>query len=98
MSEQNQIAVIDAAWNTICGFEWLLEAHRNARKGKRYRPEIMGFTAKLEDNLLLVQQYMMDGSYELGPYRKIWVMSRRSGLSWRWITRTESCSGAFICI
>lgn len=73
MSEQNQIAVIWAAWAVICSFEWLLEAHRNARKGKRYRPEIMGFTAKLEDNLLLVQQYMMDGSYELGPYRKIWV-------------------------
>lgn len=73
MSNQNEIAVIRDAWPTICSFEWLLEAHRNARKGKRYRPEIMGFSAKLEDNLLLIQQSMMDGSYELGPYRKIWV-------------------------
>ena len=33
----------------------------------------MGFTARLEDNLLAIQLYMKEGGYELGPYRKIWV-------------------------
>lgn len=70
---ENKMATILCAWPTICSFEWLLEAHRNARKGKRYRAEIMGFTSRLEDNLLNVQLHMIDGSYELGPYRKIWV-------------------------
>ena len=70
---KNEIAVIENAWDTICSFEWLLEANRNARKGKRYRSEIMAFTARLEDNLLLIQKEMRDGSYELGPYRKLWV-------------------------
>ena len=73
MNQENQMTVIENAWPTICSFEWLLEAHRNARKGKRYRPEIMGFTSKLEDNLLTIQLCMKDESYELGPYRKLWV-------------------------
>ena len=73
MNQENRMAVIENAWPTICSFEWLLEAHRNARKGKRYRPEIMGFTSKLEDNLLTIQLCMKDESYELGPYRKLWV-------------------------
>lgn len=33
----------------------------------------MGFTSKLEDNLLTIQLCMKDESYELGPYRKLWV-------------------------
>ena len=45
----------------------------NARKGKRYRLEVMAFAAKLEDNLIVIQQGMMDGTYTLGPYRKLWV-------------------------
>lgn len=73
MNQENQMTVIENAWPTICSFEWLLEAHRNARKGKRYRPEIMGFASKLEDNLFAVQLCMKDGNYELGPYRKLWV-------------------------
>lgn len=70
---QHEIATIRNAWPVVCSFGWLLEANRNARKGKRYRAEVMGFTARLEDNLFVIQQGMTDGSYELGPYRKLWV-------------------------
>ncbi len=73
MSEGTGLAVIQNAWPTVCSFEWMLEAHRHACKGKRYRLEVMGFTSKLEKNLLDVQECMKDGSYELGPYRKMWV-------------------------
>lgn len=73
MSEGTGLAVIQNAWPTVCSFEWMLEAHRHACKGKRYRLEVMGFTSKLERNLLDVQKRMKDGSYELGPYRKMWV-------------------------
>lgn len=69
----NEITVIQTAWPTVCGFEWLLQANANARKGKRYRLEVMAFAAKLEDNLIVIQRGMMDGTYELGPYRKLWV-------------------------
>jgi len=68
-----EIATITDAWPIICSFPWLLEANRNARKGKRYRQEVMVFAAKLEDNLLLILEGMLNGDYELGPYRKLWV-------------------------
>ena len=61
------------AWPVVCNFGWLIEADRNARKGKRYRAEVLNFTARLEDNLFTIQQGMMNGSYVLGPYRKLWV-------------------------
>ena len=65
--------VIENAWGEICKFEKLLEADKNARKSKRYRPEVMAFTAHLEDNLFAIQRGMTTGEYKLGPYRKLWV-------------------------
>lgn len=67
------MAVIQNAWPVICSFEWLLYANMNARKGKRYRLEVMAFAARLEDNLIAIQQGIKDGTYILGPYRKLWV-------------------------
>lgn len=70
---QQEMTVIQNAWPVVCNFGWLIEADRNARKGKRYRAEVLNFTARLEDNLFTIQQGMMNGSYALGPYRKLWV-------------------------
>ena len=70
---QQEMTVIQNAWPVVCNFGWLIEADRNARKGKRYRAEVLNFTARLEDNLFVIQQGMMNGSYVLGPYRKLWV-------------------------
>lgn len=67
---QQEMTVIQNAWPVVCNFGWLIEADRNARKGKRYRAEVLNFTARLEDNLFVIQQGMMNGSYVLGPYRK----------------------------
>lgn len=70
---QQEMTVIQNAWPVVCNFGWLIEADRNARKGKRYRAEVLNFTARLEDDLFTIQQGMMNGSYVLGPYRKLWV-------------------------
>ena len=67
------MTVIQDAWEVVTSFGWMLEANRNARKGKRYRVEVMKFAAKLEDNILLIQEKILDGSYEIGPYRRLWV-------------------------
>ena len=48
---QQEMTVIQNAWPVVCNFGWLIEADRNARKGKRYRAEVLNFTARLEDNL-----------------------------------------------
>lgn len=71
--DKKELSVIRDAWPVIVDFGWLLEAHRNARKGKRYRSEVMSFTNHLEDNILIIQKMLLDGTYELGPYRKLWV-------------------------
>lgn len=53
---QQEMTVIQNAWPVVCNFGWLIEADRNARKGKRYRAEVLNFTARLEDNLFTIQQ------------------------------------------
>ena len=40
----------------------------------------MAFTAHLEDNLFLIQEAMLNKSYILGPYRKLWVYVPKSRL------------------
>lgn len=72
-NSKGEIATIQNGWVVVCSFGWLLEADRNARKGKRYRMEVMTFASKLEDNILLIMKMMSEGVYELGPYRKLWV-------------------------
>lgn len=38
---QQEMTVIQNAWPVVCNFGWLIEADRNARKGKRYRAEVL---------------------------------------------------------
>lgn len=52
---QQEMTVIQNAWPVVCNFGWLIEADRNARKGKRYRAEVLNFTARLEDTLFTIQ-------------------------------------------
>lgn len=69
----NEINTIQNAWNVICEFEYLVEADHSARKGKRYRAEVLAFTANLEHNLFQIQEQMIAVDCPLGPYRKLWV-------------------------
>lgn len=69
----SEIKTIQNAWAVITEFEYLCEADHNARKGKRYRQEILAFTAAFEHNLFVIQAQMQGGTYILGPYRKLWV-------------------------
>lgn len=66
----NEINTIQNAWNVICEFEYLVEADHSARKGKRYRAEVLAFTANLEHNLFQIQEQMIAVDCPLGPYRK----------------------------
>lgn len=69
----SEMAVIDNAWETICSFDYLIKAERNARKKKASRCEIMNFINHLEDNVLNIQELLKRGEYRLGPYHKKWV-------------------------
>lgn len=73
---QQEMTVIQNAWPVVCNFGWLIEADRNARKGKRYRAEVLNFTARLEDNLFTIQQPCTAG-------KRRWKLS--CGRNWRLI-------------
>ena len=67
------INTITNAFEEMFTFEALVEANRQARKGKRFRPEVLRFTDDLEGNLLQIQREILDGSYRVGDYRQFYV-------------------------
>lgn len=57
----------------IYDFDGLHEAYLQARKGKRFRPEVMRFTANLEENLIEIQNELMWQTYSVSPYRQFFI-------------------------
>jgi len=55
-------------WPRILAFENLLEAARKAQLGKRYKPSVLRFNARLEQELLRIQDELRDHSYFPGAY------------------------------
>jgi hypothetical protein len=54
-------------WERITGWDNLLAAYRLARRGKRYRREVLRFTSNLEENLLILQGELMRGTWRPLP-------------------------------
>lgn len=48
-------------------------AYLNARKGKRYRDEVLDFTNHLEENLIQLQNELIWKTYKQGRYREFYV-------------------------
>jgi RNA-directed DNA polymerase len=57
----------------ITSFSTLLAAFRKASKGKRYRPDVLGFGANLEAELFRLQEELRTFSYAPGPYRQFTI-------------------------
>lgn len=64
---------IRGLYEQIYDFENLYHAYLKARKGKRYRVEVMKFTNHLEENLIQLQNELVWKSYEVGRYREFFV-------------------------
>lgn len=64
---------IRGLYEKIYDFGNLYEAYIQARKGKRYRLEVMKFTNHLEENLIQIQNELMWKTYEVGRYREFFV-------------------------
>lgn len=65
--------IMDNIFDTICDFDELYDAHLHARKGKRFRPDVLQFTDRLEENLIEIQNELLWGTYRVGPYRPFYV-------------------------
>ena len=67
------VQTLDNLFERMTEFDRLELAYRNARKGKRYRDEVLRFGNNLDDNLLSIQREVREGTFRFGPYRKHWV-------------------------
>lgn len=64
----------------IYDFENLLEAYKAAIKTKRYRPDVMEYTDKLEENLFDLQNKLIWDLYEVGRYNMFYVYEPKKRL------------------
>jgi len=67
------MTVLTDIYGKIYDFDELCEAHRQARKGKRYRPDVLKFTNRLEENLIELSNELQWEQYQVGPYRQFYV-------------------------
>lgn len=67
------MAVLDNVYDDICQYEELYQSHLEARKGKRYRNDVMLFTDDLEGNLIQLQNELIWQTYKIGKYRPFYV-------------------------
>lgn len=71
---------IKGIYPKIFDFENLFEAWESARKGKKYRDEIMRYSYNLEANLIEMQNNLIYGTYECGRYRPFFVYEPKKRL------------------
>lgn len=64
----------------IAGFGHLLSAYRQARRGKRHRPDVAAFELNLEPELLRLQRELVAGHWRPGPYRNFYVEDQKRRL------------------
>lgn len=57
----------------IYDYENLYQAYLSARKNKRYRSEVLSFSANLEENLIELQNELIYHTYRVGRYREFYV-------------------------
>ena len=57
-------------WKNKITFSNLLSAHKRAKKGKRFRDEVIRFEMDLEENLMSIGKELLNGTYEFGRFRE----------------------------
>ena len=67
-------------YSKIYDFENLFIAYLEARKGKRYRNEILDFTNNLEENLIDIQCDLIQKTYKIGKYKEFFVYDPKKRL------------------
>ena len=67
-------------YESIFSFENLHQAYLEARKGKRYRRDVLEFTHNLEENLITLQNELIWQAYQVGRYREFYVYEPKQRL------------------
>ena len=80
IKEGTQTETIKDIFPKIYDFENIYQAWESARKGKRYREEVMRFSSNLESNLIDIQNHLIYGTYRAGKYRPFYVFEPKKRL------------------
>lgn len=67
-------------FSRLASFDNLLAAFRQARRGKRRKPAVAEFEARLEVELPRLQDELLTGAYNPGPYRSFYVNEHKRRL------------------
>lgn len=67
-------------YEKIYDFENLYQAYLKARKCKRYRQDVLEFSANLEENLIQIQNELIYKTYKVGRYREFFVYEPKKRL------------------
>lgn len=67
-------------YEKIYDFENLHKAWEEARKGKRYRDDVLIFNANYEEHLIDIQNQLIYGTYEVGKYHTFYVFEPKKRL------------------
>lgn len=58
---------------SVYSFDGLYSSYLEARKGKRYRNEVLKYTANLGENLIQIEDELVSKAYKVSPYRQFFV-------------------------
>ncbi|WP_238473007.1 hypothetical protein [Desulforamulus profundi] len=79
----------------IIDFENLYIAALEARKGKRFRDEILKFNSQLEENLIIIQNELLYKTYEVGKYRQFFIHDPKKRLIMHCLSKIELFNGPY---
>lgn len=71
---------INDIYEKVYDFENLHQAYLEARKGKRYRHDVLAFSKNLEENLIQLQNELIWDTYSVGRYREFYVYDPKKRL------------------
>lgn len=78
LQEVKPLKKIKGIFPKIYDFENLFCAYKAAIKCKRYRQDVMEYTDRLEDNLIILQNELIWGQYSVGTYNIFMFMNRKN--------------------
>lgn len=67
-------------YEEIHTYETLFEAYLNARKGKRYRNDVLEFSHNLEANLIDLQNDLINETYKIGSHHEFFIYEPKKRL------------------
>lgn len=71
---------IKNVYKTLYSYENLYQAYLEARKGKRFRDEVLKFSYNLEENLMEISEELKNHTYKVGGYREFYVYEPKKRL------------------